>query len=353
MKCFICGGHIKKKGRSHLKRCAGRHKLNMSAEEIKLNFLLANSQTPISRKLLHKLYVDQKQSIRELGEVFGLGYYDICFIVEQMGIRLRNIKQSNSTIRGKNLRKETCLQRHGIENPSQARSVKEKKKQTFLENYGVDNVWKWCGYQELRDAGMLAKYGQRSVPNLYGNADFWGWKNLSEEEKSKRSRDRYWRWWNSLSEEEKRKYLQTRSILMLDGGFSSSLEIRIKQILIRRKIPHIWQYWIDSKSYDFKILEANLILEIQGDFWHANPHLYRPDDMLHFPEGHTEAEDVWKRDQKKRELAEKHGYFVFYIWESDIKQMNDSELDLWVTEILETCYENCKDQINQKSKVAV
>lgn len=72
--------------------------------------------------------------------------------------------------------------------------------------------------------------------------------------------------------------------------------------------------------YDFFIHNKNLLLEVQGSYWHADPRIYRPDDVIKFPgEMMILASDIWERDANKMKSAELQGYNTVAIWEFDIK----------------------------------
>lgn len=67
-----------------------------------------------------------------------------------------------------------------------------------------------------------------------------------------------------------------------------------------------------------------LIIEINGDLWHANPAKYEPKDMIlakwrGTENGYISAEDVWKQDAVKVEHLESFGYRVLVLWETDIR----------------------------------
>jgi hypothetical protein len=73
---------------------------------------------------------------------------------------------------------------------------------------------------------------------------------------------------------------------------------------------------------DLKIIQVdfkcnNKIIEFNGDFWHANPNQYTNDDILHHPNNHILAEDLWKKDKQRIEWLESNGYTVLTVWESD------------------------------------
>ncbi len=75
-------------------------------------------------------------------------------------------------------------------------------------------------------------------------------------------------------------------------------------------------YW-----YDFKFHEANLILEFQGDYWHANPEKHKSGALLRIQSaGPILVDAIWARDAAKRVAAEKHGLKVVYFWEADFNR---------------------------------
>jgi G:T-mismatch repair DNA endonuclease (very short patch repair protein) len=64
----------------------------------------------------------------------------------------------------------------------------------------------------------------------------------------------------------------------------------------------------------------NIIFEIQGDKWHANPNIYKPNDLITgLWVGELTASEIWKRDEIRKKHMESFGYTVYYIWEYDIR----------------------------------
>lgn len=130
--------------------------------------------------------------------------------------------------------------------------------------------------------------------------------------------------WIKLSEQEKSKILKD---WYSKCTYSSGLEKRIKSILDDMGIEYISNGFIGNRSFD--IIINNRIIEIQGDFWHANPDKYKPDDYLNFPGGKKiTASELWKKDEEKKVMVEKLKYNLLYLWENDIKRKTDSELSL-------------------------
>ena len=67
------------------------------------------------------------------------------------------------------------------------------------------------------------------------------------------------------------------------------------------------------------------MIEVNGDYWHANPKFYSNNDVFFFRNGKT-SEEIWNKDLKKLELAIRSGYNVLTLWESDLNSMDDNEI---------------------------
>ena len=92
---------------------------------------------------------------------------------------------------------------------------------------------------------------------------------------------------------------------------------------------------IHWKFYDFLLKDFNILIEVNGDFWHANPNKFKADDIIfrpHFRKNREPiltpitAKDIWEIDEFKRKIAEVNNFTVFYLWESDIRKMTNEEI---------------------------
>lgn len=95
----------------------------------------------------------------------------------------------------------------------------------------------------------------------------------------------------------------------------NKLERLVADVLDSHNIQYHFQFFINKegicKSYDFKLKDTNIILEIDGDFWHGNK-----TSKVKFEKYKT----VQLNDILKTKLAEDNGYQVIRYWESDIKK---------------------------------
>ena len=85
--------------------------------------------------------------------------------------------------------------------------------------------------------------------------------------------------------------------------------------LDENNIKYTFQYFLNRngtcKSYDFKIKENDIFIEVDGDYWHGGPAVKK-----YF----KKVDDVKQNDKLKNELAKENGFKLIRIWESDIKQ---------------------------------
>jgi very-short-patch-repair endonuclease len=103
-------------------------------------------------------------------------------------------------------------------------------------------------------------------------------------------------------------------ILKTDQNHTSKLEKKFSIILDNLKIKYIqWFYAKEIKAfYDFYIPAKNIIIEVDGDFWHCNPN-----SKYILPEYKTQEKNL-KRDQQKNQWAQDNGFKLLRFWETDI-----------------------------------
>ena len=170
---------------------------------------------------------------------------------------------------------------------------------------------------------MIDRYGKASLPNRYKKAQLtWALKTKQErQEHMKPANDAWQDWYASLSDEEVRHIVSNRVSKTTKSFGTSNLEGVVGAALQSLGIPYTWQFTLEKRQYDFRIDQSNLIIEVNGDYWHANPSLYEESSVIKYPGSKVvTARDIWDRDTIKREIAYKHGFDVLYLWESNIKK---------------------------------
>jgi hypothetical protein len=263
--CPKCKSELKQLNFKHIKNCFGND------PTYKIQYI--NHNFPLTRNVdfLRKSYIEDQDSLPILCEkVGGLDLKNMSYVLTYNNIDVRTIKETRSIDGYKNRIKSTNLGRYGKENPlCKGTEPFEKRNNTVLEKYGVENVWQ-CIDQFVNEFGSNSKI-------------------------SKLNKKIY----NILNE----------------NGIKYDTEYPIKYTLNSK---------LKFKSFDIRI--ENLLIEINGDYWHANPNLYKPDTIFQFPKNSLTSEEIWEMDKYKKEIAESQGYKVVYIWENFIKKSNDGEI---------------------------
>ena len=88
------------------------------------------------------------------------------------------------------------------------------------------------------------------------------------------------------------------------------------QFLDKLKVKYVYQFEAKEigRFYDFYLPDSNLIIEIDGDFWHANPEKYKDEELR----GHQKR--ARRVDEYKNKWALMHCIPILRIWESDIRK---------------------------------
>lgn len=262
-------------------------------------------------------------------------------------------KCSNSSQDRKELAKQTCLERYGVENPTQCESVKEKSRQTCLERYGVENPF---GSEEIKNrirntnlerygveyTGASAevkekiketfrdKYGVESsldLPQTKGNLI----KNQKERalEKYKefidvvpgeyvvkcphpecnKCQEKYYQVPRSVFFDRRRDKTEpcTRILPVKDKTWGSGLEKDIRLLLNRYNIEYICndRSIIGPKEVDIYIPSKNIAIECNGVYTHCT---LRKESSYH---------------RNKTKWCSDKGIQLIHIWEDQIKNKMD------------------------------
>jgi len=305
-KCPFCRRELKN-GSSHIYRC----NKNTYKDKDKTKFLYINYNFPEIAKLenLEEEYVVNNLSLPDIKIKYGIDSKSITFLLDTFNIKRRSISESAISISVPK-QKKFMMEKYGVEWSSQLESVKEIKRNNNLEKFGVDNIWKSDWFKENRDNFFIEKHGL----------------NISDYNKLH---------WLSLSEEGQKSHMINS---VQKSSIESSIELRIKSLLDMMNIQYVSQMKLKSSKnslYFFDICIGNILIEINGDFWHANPEKYKKGDILKFPKKEVISDELWLKDKIKKKDANKIGYNVVYLWESFIRKSSNEELIETLKDIIE------------------
>ena len=133
------------------------------------------------------------------------------------------------------------------------------------------------------------------------------------------------------TEETKKRISEITKSMWEEGAFDngnglwrSKLEIKVFERL-SKLYDCVHSYRVGSKIFDIYIKELNLLIEVNGDYWHFNPVHY---DACHY-DTHRKVfvSDVWARDEEKKNLAESRRFRVCALWELDLNTDFEGTLD--------------------------
>lgn len=87
---------------------------------------------------------------------------------------------------------------------------------------------------------------------------------------------------------------------------------RFEEILRQYDIPYIKEYVLSSWSFDFYLTKHNILVEVDGDYFHSNPKIYPSG-----PKTKTQKINHY-RDIQKNRFCYQNNYKLVRFWESDI-----------------------------------
>lgn len=247
-------------------------------------------------------------------------------LITLMGLKRTN-SQEKLTERYKNKYLTTIKQKYGDEytNVSQVPEIRQKIDATLASKYGsVDDYYKlqiqqmYEGYRvfasdpnrvrerrQKHEASLLSKYG---VTNSF----------LIPHVREKRSARRKERDENLTAEQRRLLTQKARESVK----YESSLEVRVRKCLVEMGEDFIAHQFLWGYNFDVMI-RGKVLIEVNGDFWHANPNIYKESDILL---GDLTAKKIWAKDKRKVDKALSEGYRVITLWESDLQRITDEAL---------------------------
>ena len=139
------------------------------------------------------------------------------------------------------------------------------------------------------------------------------------------------KWQETLTNKSDDELARINRSKMWKSGSTQKLEEEIYSILrsdfeIERQFQMLKENRRHSFSYDMKI--GNVLIEINGDYWHANPVLYESKSEFKRPNGIMTSEQIWQKDEQKRNFAISKGFLVYYIWEKDFHENKEKTIEL-------------------------
>ena len=265
------------------------------------------------------------------------GYTKIVDLLRISGLK-RSASEEKKTPRYKEKFEKTVLQNYGVSNPSQSKIVQRKKEETYKQKYGgyedylkIQRVKMRFGYSDYRKdevrTRQQAEKCRETVLNRYG-VDYVSQIPEVRKINSEKSKE----WWSQFNYEDRLILTQkSRDAVCHRGASESSIERKVQKILIDNNITFDKHISMFGYNYDIFIF-GDVFLEIQGDMWHANPKIYKEDDIIM---GKILVSDIWKKDERKRKKVIDAGYRIIYLWEHEIRKLSDDLILMLIHERLQ------------------
>jgi very-short-patch-repair endonuclease len=113
--------------------------------------------------------------------------------------------------------------------------------------------------------------------------------------------------------------------------FNTKPELKMGEVLKSLNRVYKPQQYVAGCKIDFLLEDLNLVIECDGDYWHANPKKYAPD--FYNKKMKMTAVEIWERDAQRTKQLEDAGYKVIRFWEQDFNENSVREA------IEQTCWE--------------
>lgn len=118
------------------------------------------------------------------------------------------------------------------------------------------------------------------------------------------------------SELHKEKYLKKKANEMSSN--MTAPEKKVANVMKKMGIEFESQKIVSQFIYDFYIPSCNLLIEVDGDYYHGNPEIYQEGEINRMQFNNK------KRDLEKSSTAKGFGYSIERFWEKDINENIDN-----------------------------
>lgn len=118
--------------------------------------------------------------------------------------------------------------------------------------------------------------------------------------------------WLKKTEEEKQIIVDRLQKSMIQKKKMNKIENKIKNLLEDNDINFIPNKYINGFYVDFFLIDFNLVIECDGDFWHANPKFYENKNL------HLIQIKNKERDERKNKMLNDNSIDFLRFWEYDI-----------------------------------
>lgn len=277
-------------------------------------------------KLLKKLYVKDGLSLVELKPIFNKKYNrsDDSIHLKIKRLNLRHTKEQTKNIKSR-LNSGCGNGMYGKTSPM--KGLTKDNSDIVREKSIKLSITK----KKMFKDGLLPDVSGSKNP-MFGKPS-WNYgltkeNNLSLKNSGKKISKNKKEEWLNKTPEEKQKVIDRLNGSMIQTKKPTKIEIKMMEFLKNEKIKFIQNYKIKGFLVDFYLPKYNLVIECDGDYWHANP-----DFMFDKELTEPQIRNI-DRDRRKNEMLINEGINFFRFWERDINN-NFSSIEKKIKESLE------------------
>jgi G:T-mismatch repair DNA endonuclease (very short patch repair protein) len=208
------------------------------------------------------------------------------------------------------IKQNISISRTGEKNGMFGKTSKIKGK-TYVEFYGDEKSEIIKNKLSNNKLGKIGLSGNKN--GMFGKVPYNKGISPSESIKNK-IKQGIGNYWHSLSETDlnKRKNKLREDWLIKRNKYIEidTVPEKITEILLL-ELNIVYDKKINIGYYNCDFVINDLIIEVQGDYWHANPKFYNTFDKI-------QQKNI-NRDKRKLKFLQTKGYTVLYFWEYDLK----------------------------------
>lgn len=223
-----------------------------------------------------------------------------------------SVKCSMSDSNNIQQRENTCLKKYGVKNPSQSELIKNKKVETSIKHCGYGSNFSDPVNRKIQENTRRLKHNG----NYHSNEACKKFGKNFNREKIKATNLKNHGFENPFQWPEVKQKIALR---LQKHSPCSKAEYEIYSwicnfykgniILHNRTI-------LNGKELDIYLPELNLAFEYDGRYWHADPNIYKENDIIE----NITAKEIWERDSKKDKQCIDLGITLIRIKENDYLQ---------------------------------
>lgn len=236
--------------------------------------------------------------------------------------------------------KQTCLERYGVDNAAKSQEIREKLSKSIQKAHLE------------RHSEIIAKTHKTKLER-YGNENYVNTEKIKKTNLKKYGVENYFE-----SEQFKNKNIQinltkygvpyacmTKQCREADPHAISKINKKLANALNGRGIPTEFEYYIKKYSYDIKLKNDNILIEINPTITHSSS------NQEHLPLNRFKPKDPYYHYNKTKQATEA-GYRCIHIWDWDSEDKVIASLNKKQTvyarklNIREVSEENCHTFLN-------